>query len=64
VRELEAAIETIIETRNRNPRPYVWTASAAIERPTQSDANSDSVLEYCICLPVKAVLPRRRRSSM
>ncbi len=29
VRELEAAITTFIETRNRNPRPYVWTASVA-----------------------------------
>jgi transposase len=55
VRELEAAIETFIETRNRNPRPYIWTASVAsilekigrardaLERPIESDANSDSV---------------------
>ena len=55
VRELEAAIETFIETRNRNPRPYLWTASvasileklgrarAALARATEGDANSDSV---------------------
>jgi transposase len=29
VRELEAAIRTYIDKRNRNPRPYVWTASVA-----------------------------------
>jgi transposase len=29
VRELEAAIRAFIETRNRAPRPYVWTASVA-----------------------------------
>jgi transposase len=27
VKELEAAIETYIRTRNQNPRPFVWTAS-------------------------------------
>lgn len=55
VRELEAAIRTFIKTRNRNPRPYVWTASiasilekvgrarAALERATEGDANSESV---------------------
>ena len=55
VRELEAAIESFIEARNRNPRPYVWTASVAnilekisraqtaLERSIKSDANSDSV---------------------
>jgi len=55
VRQLEAAIETFIETRNRNPRPYLWTASvasileklgrarAALDRATISDANSGSL---------------------
>ena len=55
VRELEAAIRTFIETRNRNPRPYVWTASiasilekvgrarSALKRVAEGDANSDSV---------------------
>jgi transposase len=54
VRELEAAIRTFIQSRNRNPRPYVWTASvasivekvgrarAALDHARQSDANSDS----------------------
>ena len=55
VRELEAAIGAFIETRNRAPRPYVWTASVAsilekvgraratLDRATKSDANSDSL---------------------
>lgn len=55
VRELEAAIRTFIETRNRNPRPYIWTASiasilekvgrarSALKRAAEGDANSDSV---------------------
>ena len=55
VRELEAAIRAFIETRNRAPRPYVWTASVAsilekvdrarraLDRATEGDANSDSV---------------------
>ena len=29
VRELETAITAFIETRNRDPRPYLWTASVA-----------------------------------
>ena len=55
VRELETAIGAFIETRNRAPRPYVWTASmarilekvgrarTALERVTKSDANSDAL---------------------
>jgi transposase len=55
VRELEAAIRTFIEARNRAPRPYVWTASVAtiiekveraratLDRLNQSKANSDAL---------------------
>ena len=55
VRELETAITTFIEARNRNPRPYVWTASvasivekvgrarASLDRLTTNNANSDSL---------------------
>ncbi len=55
VRELEDAIRAFIDNRNRDPRPYVWTASvatilvkvdrarAALIRTTKSDANSDSL---------------------
>ena len=55
VRELEAAIRAFIETRNRDPRPYVWTASVAtilekvararlaLTNITESQANSDSL---------------------
>ena len=55
VRELEGAIQRFIETRNRSPRPYVWTASVAsivekmararatLDRLSNSDANCDSV---------------------
>ena len=54
VRELETAITTFIEARNRNPKPYTWTASVAdilqkvnraratIDR-LKGDANSDSL---------------------
>jgi len=55
VRGLEAAIRAFIETRNRDPRPYVWTASVAsiiekvararraLEHVTKPLANSDSL---------------------
>ncbi len=55
VRELEAAMRAFIDNRNRDPRPYVWTASvasilakvdrarAALQRAIKSDANSDSL---------------------
>ena len=55
VRELEAAIRAFIETRNRDPRPYVWTASVAsilekvgrarrvLSQVTEALANSDSL---------------------
>jgi transposase len=55
VRELEAAIRAFIDNRNRDPRPYVWTASVAsilakvdrarttLDRVIKSDANSDAL---------------------
>jgi transposase len=55
VRELEAAITTFIETRNRAPRPYVWTATVAtilakvdrarrtLAQLNQTVANSDAL---------------------
>jgi hypothetical protein len=55
VGELQAAITVFIETRNRAPRPYVWTASvakiiekvgrarASLDRLNTTNANSDSV---------------------
>jgi len=45
VRELEAAIRLFIETRNRDPRPYVWTASVAniLEKVARARAALDRV---------------------
>jgi len=55
VRELEAAIREFIDLRNRDPKPYIWTASVAsilekvtrarvaLDRVIQSNANSDAL---------------------
>jgi transposase len=55
VRELETAITAFIETRNRAPRPYLWTASVAtilakvarahrtLALVSQTAANSDAL---------------------